>query len=101
MATLKELELTQTLFIQEAQDAAKATAKEAKDFKVKESAAKEERDTLNAELQQMTKEKTKLEFVIKDLKAWLPDGYSRIFRLYSFGPSGLKNCVSATLFCKI
>ena len=35
---------------------------------MKESAAKEERDTLNAELQQMTKEKTKLEFVIKDLK---------------------------------
>ena len=60
--------MTQTLFIQEAQDAAKATAKEAKDFKVKESAAKEERDTLNSELQQMTKEKTKLEFVIKDLK---------------------------------
>lgn len=53
---------------QEAQEAAKATSREVKDFKVKESAAKEERDTLNSELQQLTKEKTKLEFVIKDLK---------------------------------
>ena len=39
-----------------------------KDFKVKEASAKEERDTLNSELQQLTKEKTKSEFVIKDLK---------------------------------
>ena len=35
------------------------------------------------------------------LKAWLPDGYSKIFRLYVFGPSGLKDYGSAVLRCKI
>lgn len=54
--------------LQEAQESAKNASKELKDTKVKESAAKEERDVLNAELQQQTKEKTRLEFVIKDLK---------------------------------
>ena len=34
-------------------------------------------------------------------QAWLPDGSSQIFRLYSFGPSGLKDYGSATLHCKI
>ena len=34
-------------------------------------------------------------------QAWLPDGYSQIFRLYLFGPSGLKDYGSATLCCKI
>ena len=28
---------------------------------------------------------------------WLPIGYSHIFRLYVFGPSGLKDYGSATL----
>ena len=31
----------------------------------------------------------------------LPDGYSQIFRLQVFGPSGLKDYGSATLHCKI
>lgn len=35
---------------------------------MKEASAKEERDQLNSESQQSTKEKTRLEFVIKDLK---------------------------------
>lgn len=52
----------------EAQEAAKVSSKEVKDLKGKESAAKEERDALNTELQQHTKDKTKVEFVIKDLK---------------------------------
>ena len=34
-------------------------------------------------------------------QAWLPDGYSQIFRSYVFGPSGLKDYGSATLRCKI
>ena len=34
-------------------------------------------------------------------QAWLPDGYSRIFRSYVFGPSGLKDYGSATLRSKI
>ena len=34
-------------------------------------------------------------------KAWLPDGYSQIFRLHAFGPSGLKDYGSTTLRCKI
>ena len=34
-------------------------------------------------------------------RAWLPDGYSQIFRLYVYGPSGLKDYGSATLRCKI
>ena len=33
--------------------------------------------------------------------AWLPDGYSPIFRLYGFGPSGLKDYGSAPLRRKI
>ena len=31
----------------------------------------------------------------------LPDAYSQIFRLYVFGPSGLKDYGSTTLHCKI
>ena len=34
-------------------------------------------------------------------KAWLPDGYSQIFRSYVIGPSGLKDYGSAMLRCKI
>ena len=34
-------------------------------------------------------------------QAWLPDGYSQIFRSYVFGPSGLNDYGSATLRCKI
>ena len=34
-------------------------------------------------------------------QAWLPDGYSQIFRFYLLGPSGLKDYGSATLRCKI
>ena len=36
-----------------------------------------------------------------ELQAWLPDGYSQIFRLYVFGPTGLKDYGSATLRCLI
>ena len=36
-----------------------------------------------------------------ELKAWLPDGYSQIFRWCVFGPSGLKDYGSATLRSKI
>jgi len=54
--------------LQEAQDAAKGASREVKDYKVKEAAAKEERDGLNSEAQQLMKEKTRLEFVSKDLK---------------------------------
>eukprot|EP00096_Caligus_rogercresseyi_P011256 TRINITY_DN4374_c0_g1_i1.p1 TRINITY_DN4374_c0_g1~~TRINITY_DN4374_c0_g1_i1.p1 ORF type:complete len:1212 (-),score=525.73 TRINITY_DN4374_c0_g1_i1:216-3815(-) len=54
--------------LQEAQESAKATSKDVKELKVKETAAKEERDTLHSENTQHTKEKTRLEFVIKDLK---------------------------------
>ena len=32
---------------------------------------------------------------------WLPDGFTQIFRMYAFGPSGLKDYGSATLCCKI
>ena len=34
-------------------------------------------------------------------RLWLPDGYSKILRLYVFGPSGLNDYGSATLCCKI
>merc|ERR1719412_864813 len=54
--------------LQDAQDSAKAANKEVKDMKLKENAMKEERDSLNAEAQQQTKEKTRLEFNLKDLK---------------------------------
>merc|ERR1711915_332699 len=54
--------------LQEAGEKAKHANKEVKDLKVKEASAKEERDTLNAELQAQTKEKTKLEFSLKDLR---------------------------------
>ena len=37
----------------------------------------------------------------KIVQAWLPDGYSQIFRLYVFGPSGLKDYGSTTLRCKM
>ena len=38
---------------------------------------------------------------LAERKAWLPDGYSQILRLFLFGPSGLKDYGSATLRCKI
>ena len=34
-------------------------------------------------------------------QAWLPDGYSQIFKSYVFGPSGFWTMGSATLHCKI
>ena len=34
-------------------------------------------------------------------QAWLPDGYSQIFRMYLFGPLGFLDYGSATLHCKI
>merc|ERR1712170_779 len=54
--------------LQDAQDNAKTSSKEVKDFKVKEAGAKEEKDVLQADLQSQTKDKTRLEFVSKDLK---------------------------------
>ena len=36
----------------------------------------------------------------RNAKAGLPDGCSQIFRLYAFGPLGLKDYGSATLRCK-
>merc|ERR1719412_2911258 len=54
--------------LQDAQDSAKTASKEVKDLKVKEHSAKEERDVLNTDMQQQTKDKTRLEFVSKDLK---------------------------------
>ena len=36
-----------------------------------------------------------------DCKAWLPDGYSRIFRIVCVWPFGLLDYGSATLRCKI
>merc|ERR1712001_816727 len=54
--------------LQDAQDNAKQASKEVKDLKVKEHSAKEERDVLNTDMQQQTKDKTRLEFVSKDLK---------------------------------
>ena len=41
---------------------------------------------------------------LPQIKAWLPDGYNQIFRLYHcmcFAPLGLKDYGSATLCCKI
>ena len=38
---------------------------------------------------------------LPDLVAWLPDGYSQIFRLHVFGPSCLKDDGFATLRCKV
>ena len=35
------------------------------------------------------------------LCSWLPDGYSRIFRIICVWPYGLLDCGSATLRCKI
>ena len=35
------------------------------------------------------------------IPAWLPNGDGQIFRLFVFGPSGLKDYGSATLRCKI
>ena len=39
--------------------------------------------------------------VVRLRQAWLPDGYSQIFRSYVIGPSGFKDYGSATLRCKI
>ena len=38
---------------------------------------------------------------VRSSGAWLPDGYSRLFRLFVFGPLSLKDYGSATLRCKI
>ena len=46
-------------------DKAKNSNKEVKELKNKEASAKEERENLNADLQAQTKEKTKLEFMLK------------------------------------
>ncbi|XP_071448386.1 structural maintenance of chromosomes protein 3 [Hetaerina americana] len=53
--------------LQKAQESAKQASKEVKELKGKVQTAKEERDTLSAEQQQMFKERTKLELTIKDL----------------------------------
>ena len=45
--------------LQDAQDNAKQASKEVKDLKVKEHSAKEERDVLNTDMQQQTKDKTR------------------------------------------
>ena len=45
--------------LQDAQDNAKTSSKEVKDLKGKESAAKEERDVLNTDVQSQTKDKTR------------------------------------------
>ena len=50
-----------------AQDNIKSWSKDLKDCKQKLNSVKEERDTLNAEHQQLLKDKTKLELQIKDL----------------------------------
>ena len=41
------------------------------------------------------------ECLIEMLQAWLPDGYSRIFRIVCVWPFGLLDYGSATLRCKI
>merc|ERR1719244_1426672 len=53
--------------LQKAQEAIKTTSKDLKEVKQKLGQVKEERDTYNMEQQQLLKEKTKLEFTIKDL----------------------------------
>lgn len=50
-----------------AQDAAKGAAKKLKETKRDVQVAKEERETLSVEQQQLLKDKTKLELTIKDL----------------------------------
>ena len=43
----------------------------------------------------------KPENILLDDKAWLPDGYSQIFRIVCVWPFGLLDYGSATLRCKI
>ena len=38
---------------------------------------------------------------LRTMKAWLPDGYSQIFRIVCVWPFGLLDYGSATLRCKI
>ena len=40
-------------------------------------------------------------YLANNLQAWLPDGYSRIFRIVCVWPFGLLDYGSATLRCKI
>ena len=63
--------------------------KKAKNFDKIVAEWKSKIDSLQAELDQT--------------QAWLPDGYSQIFRSHVFGPSGLKGygCTCTTLRCKI
>ncbi|KAA0191240.1 hypothetical protein HAZT_HAZT001511 [Hyalella azteca] len=53
--------------LQKAQDAIKNATKDMKDIKQKLTQVREERDTYNMEQQQLLKEKTRLELMIKDL----------------------------------
>ena len=53
--------------LKEASDQISVAAKDSKLSRQKVAQAKEERDTYNTELQQLTKEKTKLELSISDL----------------------------------
>ncbi|KAF2361805.1 SMCs flexible hinge [Trinorchestia longiramus] len=53
--------------LQKAQDAIKTATKDMKDIKQKLTQVREERDTYNMEQQQLLKEKTRLELMIKDL----------------------------------
>ena len=58
--------------LQDAQDNAKQASKEVKDLKVKEHSAKEERDVLNTDMQQQTKDKTRFDqLLIKGDKSYL------------------------------
>ncbi len=69
----------------EAGEQAKVAAKEVRDCKSKLAAAKEERDQFNTEYQQLLKDKTKLEFQIKDLMEEVSgDNKSRVRVLLHF-----------------
>lgn len=57
----------QRQLMQKAQEAIKTATKDMKDIKQKVSQVREERDTYNMEQQQLLKEKTRLELMIKDL----------------------------------
>ena len=59
------------------------------------------KEELLGELNKSQRKISELELREKDLQAWLPDGYSRIFRIVCVWPFGLLDYGSATLRCKI
>ena len=66
--------------------------------------AKMQRTTATGELRNVVPSKTRLAGLARGgghVKAWLPDGYSQIFRIVCVWPSGLLDYGSATLRCKI